>query len=541
MRHVLILILVACFALTPALAAERILPLAESAVGLVALQQQANSRGHVRVIVGLKVPFAPEGLLGSTARVAQRSDIAAAARTLRGRFAEAATRRPGALRSYSALPFMAIEVTPAELARLAADPLVASITENRKLRANLAQSGQLVRAPEAWAAGYTGLGQTIAILDTGVDKFHPFLAGKVVSEACYSLDRFCPFGATSSTAPNSGLPCPISGECAHGTHVAGIAAGKGAEASGIARDATLIAIQVFSPDLEYPGYAVAWSSDLLAGLNRVLELRGSFQIAAVNLSLGGGRYTRNCDRADRPLATAMASLKAAGIATVVSSGNEGYTDALTYPACISHAVSVGSVSDSDWGPCDEFGTPTAPDKVACYSNSAPMLSLLAPGSKITSSVPGGGYDAWDGTSMAAPHVAGAWAVIRQKFPDSPVGEVLSALQASGKPVTDDRVRSKKPLVKSRIDVKAALENIARLSIAVTGTGAGTVTVTTPRGTTSCSSSCSLPITLGTVVKLSAKAAKRVRFTGWTGGCSGARACSIKMNGTLSVTATFTAR
>jgi len=144
--------------------------------------------------------------------------------------------------------------------------------------------------------------------------------------------------------------------------------------------------------------------------------------------------------------------------------------------------------------------------------------------------------------MAAPHVAGAWALMRQKYPDAPVGEVLAALQASGKPVTDYRVRGKRPLIKPRIDVAAALDSITRLTMTVSGTGAGTVSITTPRGTTSCSGSCSVPIATGTVVKLSARAAKRVRFTGWSGGgCSGARTCRVTMNGAQSVTATFTAR
>lgn len=542
MRGILLFIILACFAVAPARAAERVLPQAESTASLQELKQRADADGHVKVIVGFRVPFAPEGELAASARAVQRRDIAAAARSLRARFATAAARRPSAVRTYSTLPFMALEVTPAELARLAADPLVASITENRKMRINLSQSSQQVRAPQAWAAGFTGQGQTIAIVDTGIDKNHPFLAGKVVSEACYSLGRFCPSAATSSTAPDSGLPCPVAGDCAHGTHVAGIAAGKGADVSGIARDASLISIQVFSPDPDDPDYVIAWYSDMTAGLNRVLELRGSFQIAAVNVSIGGEAYTRSCDRANRPLATAIANLRSAGIATVVSAGNEGWVNALAMPSCVSSAVSVGAVSDSDWGPCYEEGGPTATDKVVCYSNSSSRLSLLAPGAMITSSVPGGGYDTWDGTSMAAPHVAGAWALMRQKYPDAPVGEVLAALQASGKPVVDYRVRGKRPLIKPRIDVAAALDHITRLNVTVSGTGAGRVTITTPRGTTSCNASCSVPVALGTVVKLSAKAAKRVRFSGWSGGvCSGTRPCSITMNGLQSVTATFTAR
>lgn len=173
MRQFVLLILLACFAAYPALADGRSLPAVESAAGLQELKQKANAEGHVKVIVGFRVPFAPEGDLASSVRAIQRRDIATAARTLRARFATAAARRPSAVRTYSTLPFMALEVSPAELAKLAADPLVASITENRKLRLNLAQSSQQVRAPEAWAAGITGQGQTIAFIDTGIDKAIP--------------------------------------------------------------------------------------------------------------------------------------------------------------------------------------------------------------------------------------------------------------------------------------------------------------------------------------------------------------------------------
>ena len=73
------------------------------------------------------------------------------------------------------------------------------------------------------------MGQTIAVLDTGVDKRHPFLSGKIVSEACYSttnvgsqVSSVCPGGVQESTAPGSGVPCDLSiSGCYHGTHVAG--------------------------------------------------------------------------------------------------------------------------------------------------------------------------------------------------------------------------------------------------------------------------------------------------------------------------------
>ena len=102
----------------------------------------------------------------------------------------------------------------------------------------------------------------------------------------------------------------------------------------------------------------------------------------MNLSLGGGKYSANCD--SEPEKPAIDNLRSAGIATVVASGNDGYRDSISAPACISSAVSVGSTTDSD--------------TVSSFANLASILSLLAPGSSINSSVPGGGFAVWSGTS-----------------------------------------------------------------------------------------------------------------------------------------------
>jgi subtilisin family serine protease len=116
------------------------------------------------------------------------------------------------------------------------------------------------------------------------------------------------------------------------------------------------------------------------------------------------------------------NLRSVGIATVAASQNNSFTDKIAAPACISSAVSVGSA--------------TKTDQVSPASNSAPFLSLLAPGIPITSSVPGGGFGIMGNTSMATPHVAGAWAILKQQFPTATVGAVLNALRVTGLPITD---------------------------------------------------------------------------------------------------------
>jgi subtilisin family serine protease len=537
---------------TGALAAERVLLYpsdvsqaarsAGSPASLSALRKTAIDTGTVSVIVGLKVPFAPEGALTPAESGEQRAEIAAAASAVQSKFASAVSRSPKSVRSFGSIPFMAMEVTPAELERLAADPNVISIIQNRKNKAFLRQSLPMIEGDKAHAAGFTATGQSIAIIDTGVDKNHPFFGGRVVSEACYSTNGFgfvslCPGGVTSSTAPGSGMACDRRLEgCDHGTHVAGIAAGANSTMQGVARSANIIAIQVFSkkgPEI----YAL--DSDILAALARVYALRGQFSIAAVNMSLGSGRYNSTCDAQSPAYLSAIGNLKAAGIATVVSSGNEGYTNSIALPACYSNAVSVGAVSTRNWGDCFGAG-PTARDKVACYSNSASLLTLLAPGSPINSSVLRNRYANFHGTSMAAPHVAGAFAVIKQKAPNATVDEILEALRDTGTPVTDYRNR----IIKPRINVKAALDEFPSIPQTLTfqrqGTGQGSVAFSPAGSTASCSENCTNTFGSGTIVAITATPATGSVFGGWSGACSGtAPSCTVAVARALNVSATFT--
>jgi hypothetical protein len=110
------------------------------------------------------------------------------------------------------------------------------------------------------------------------------------------------------------------------------------------------------------------------------------------------------------------------------------------------AVSVGSI-----GPTDE---------VSWFSNVAPFLTLFAPGENITSALQGGGFTAADGTSAATPHVAGAWAVLKQAAPSATVDEILEALTSTGLPVTEPFSGVTKP----RIRVFEALATLSPIPL-----------------------------------------------------------------------------
>lgn len=425
---------------------------AASAESLERLSRIAATRGYVRVIVGVRVPFAPEGLLDPLDAAGQHREIAVGQERVLARLGP--LRNPAAIRRYETIPFFAAELTAAELARLAALGDVTTIDEDATVTPTLAVSGPRIGATNAWVAGYTGVGQTVAIIDNGVDATHPFLKNKIVYEACFSGTgtSFCPGGASSASGPGSAQPyaggCPP-GDCTHGTHVAGIAAGDGigvATFSGVAKEASIMAFQVFHRDTSgcssNDDYVCASTSDILAALEVVLSRRASYSIAAVNMSLGGGKYTGYCDSSFPSFASLISSLRSYKIPVIIASGNDGYSDGIAQPACISSAISVGATSKYD-------------DGVQYYSNSASMLNLLAPGGSIQSSVPGGSYSYKSGTSMATPHVAGAFAVMMQRNSISAISALLDVFAATGLPVYDAR----NGLTKTRIQLDAAIDDI----------------------------------------------------------------------------------
>ena len=396
---------------------------------------------------------------------------------------------------YRSVPFLALLVSAEALAVLRDSSAVLSVAEDmpRKLIEPVEKSASsegsgpvaspadadppllnntvnIIGASAAWAMGYTGSGWYVAILDTGIRKTHQFFTGKTVVEACYALGSDgsgpagdCPNGLTSMTGSGAAVHYSSTYQgYDHGTHVSGIAAGNYGSLYGVAKDANIIAVKVFSmfsaSDCGSANPCVmSWDSDQVAGLDYVYSIRGSYSISSANMSLGGGSYNAACDSESQKVA--IDNLRSAGIATAIATGNNSYCSSISSPACISTSVSVGSTTDADVR--------------SSFSNWHPTLQkLFAPGSAVYSSTGASdsSYGSWSGTSMATPHVTGAWALVKQALSTVTVTDALAALRATGVPITTSC--DSYTVAIPRIQVDDAITSLLPASITVTAPNGG---------------------------------------------------------------------
>ena len=342
-----------------------------------------------------------------------------------------------------ALKFAPVVVATANTAQLraaAATGMVFDFEAVEYFEPNLATSVPRISAPTAWAKSATkgkGKGQIIAVIDTGVLTSHKFLAGtgRLFGEACFSkTPSWCATG-NSPPGTGSGQPCPsIYPDCGHGTHVAGIALGRqttGVAFNGVAPEAQLLAIQAASlngTSIHFDSSSITDSLAFVAWRSQQpisIKNKSLPKIAAVNMSLGGGFYTSPCPNS--VYESYIKQLADLGIATVVSTDNGYNPTGTASPACAPSAIAVASVDNITGG------------GISMFSNSAAWVDLVAPGNPINSStfISTSSFGQKSGTSMAAPHVAGAIALLRNTYGwgcETP-NQLEKDLKSSGTPKT----------------------------------------------------------------------------------------------------------
>ncbi|MBI5697833.1 MAG: S8 family serine peptidase, partial [Thaumarchaeota archaeon] len=297
----------------------------------------------------------------------------------------------------------------------------------------------------------TGLGQTVCVIDTGVNYSHSDLGGcygnNNAASACKILGGwdYCADDVSCTTEDN--IPNDVHG---HGTHVSGIISANGS-IKGVAPDTKLVVIKVCDSTGTYCS-----DDDIQAGINWCVNNASTFNISAISISLGGGSYSNYCN--SDQLASSINSAVGQSISVVIATGNSGSSTKISSPACVQNATPVSST--------------TKTDAISSFSNRNSLVQLMAPGgtnpgtgtctatttdeNRICSSYYDGSYIAMSGTSMATPHVSASVAIINQflrstgqnKTPQ----QIASTLNSTGKQIYD----SSSGLYFSRINLYSAI-------------------------------------------------------------------------------------
>ncbi|MGP3967175.1 S8 family peptidase [Streptomyces sp. 6N223] len=297
----------------------------------------------------------------------------------------------------AALNGYAVEASEEEARRLAADPAVESVIQNRSFTIQGTQPN-----PPSWGLdrldqstlplnqSYTypdsaGEGVTAYIIDTGVRVSHSDFGGR-------AANGYDAIDGDNVAQDGNG----------HGTHVAATVAGS---AHGVAKKADIVAVRVLN------NQGSGTTAQVIAGIDWVTE--NAVKPAVANMSLGG--------TVDPALDEAVRNAIAAGVTFAVAAGNDGADAADTSPARVEEAITVGSTDDTDTR--------------SYFSNYGSALDLFAPGSDITSAwhTSDSATNTISGTSMATPHVAGAAALYLADNPDATPAQVSDALTSTAIP------------------------------------------------------------------------------------------------------------
>jgi len=356
-----------------------------------------------------------------------------------------------------------VSLTKQEIEQLAKAENVESVAEEKRYQILLQDSVPQINATNSWSLqvsslNLTGSGQTICIIDTGVNYSHLDLGGcfgnnnensscKIIGGWDYCADDF-------DCTSEDNNPMDVEG---HGTHVAGIAAANGS-IFGVSPSSKIIMIKAGNATGAF------WDSELKKSIDWCVNNASKFNISVISMSLGGGLYGSYCDEYsdgdNNPpgegdwidLVSSINAAIAKNISVIAASGNDNSPAYIASPACIQNVTPVGNIQKDD-------------TFYVGFSRNF-MVKLLAPGVNINSTIISGEYsgDSWTGTSMSTPHVAGAITIIHQflkaRGRTMTPSQIEDLLFNTGKKIAEPLNASQNF---SRIDVYSALLSLDDIS------------------------------------------------------------------------------
>ena len=291
-----------------------------------------------------------------------------------------------------------------------------------------------IDAPQAWAVTRGKDTVVVAVVDTGVDYTHPDLVGRVDTANDYDF-----VNGDSDAMDDNG----------HGTHVSGIIAAtadNGIGGAGVAPECKVLPVKVL--DSKGSGDTIG----VAAGIRYAADAGAKI----INLSLAGP--------SDATMGDAVAYAQDKGCVVVAAAGNEGSSAGASYPARYVKVIGVGATDSSN--------------AHATFSNYGPGVDIAAPGVNILSTVPGGGYESWSGTSMASPFVSAVAALVWSEYSswDSTqvIGRVLATAQDIGPAGNDSHfgsglVRADSAVTKSSVGADDGIPGVTLGASPIAGT------------------------------------------------------------------------
>jgi hypothetical protein len=343
----------------------------------------------------------------------------------------------------NSLPAVSATVNREDLNKLMSLPFISNIKIRQRFVLTLQNSTNIVNATTAWPLksqdlNLTGKDETVCVIDSGVNYSHSGLGS---CDRDWFLDGNCTkiIGGYAFYNNVTDDKNDVMGDSNHGTHVAGIVAANGSR-KGVAPEAKIVAIKACGPGVSCDENA------MIDGINWCVGNASTYNISVISMSIGTeapNLYDVFCDSSYPGLSSAINSAIEKNISVVISTGNDGNETHISSPGCVQNATPVAATDKSD--------------NAASYNRNNLTL-LMAPGTNINSTVLSGSHGPLSGTSMAAPHVSAAIAIMNQYLNLTGRGrktpsQMESTLNSTGERIDDSAGSG---LNYSRIDIYGAI-------------------------------------------------------------------------------------